>query len=333
MNSILLSHGSGAGLDVLLREVIFPALDQGDKTPPEDAAVIDAGGSRLAFTTDSFVVQPLEFPGGDIGKLAACGTINDLAMMGATPRWMSVALIIEEGFSAELLRSLLLSLRTVCDRTGVRIVCGDTKVVDRGKADGLFITTSGVGSLPAGRSLSVANAVAGDAVLVNGPIGQHGITVLAARKGLAFASEARSDCAPLAEISERLLQACPCIRLMRDATRGGVAAVLNEVAAASNVSVRVIERDVPVSDVVRGACSYLGMDPLGIANEGRLVAVLPGADAQRALDALRGHELGAGAAIIGTVTERGRFPVLMETSIGGTRPVELPAGELLPRIC
>ena len=333
ITKILLSHGSGSGLHALLHEIIYPILTAGQTCPYEDAAVFSVDRGRLAFTTDSFVVNPLVFPGGDIGKLAACGTINDLAMMGARPRHLSVALILEEGLDAEVLRRVLGSLRRICEEQDVNIACGDTKVVERGKADGMFITTSGIGVVADERNLSAANCRPGDVVLVSGPIGLHGIAILAARKNLSFASSAVSDCAPLWEQADALLQAAPGTRVLRDATRGGIAAVLNEIADASEVTMRLNADDIPVPEVVTGACSLLGMDPLHIANEGRFVAVLPRNQASRAIDALKSCTAKMNPAIIGQVEEKGRFPVILSTPIGGTRPVELPPGELLPRIC
>ncbi len=331
--ALRLSHGSGVGLQELLRETVLPALLPGSSAVLEDAAVFNSPGARLAFTCDSFVVWPLEFPGGDIGKLSACGTINDLAMMGARPVYMSVSLILEEGLEKIVLERALCSLRRQCEETGVVIACGDTKVVDKGKADGMFISTSGIGAVPEGRRLSAGNARVGDAVIVSGPIGLHGIAILSQRKGLRFASGAISDCAALNGLAEALLEAVPQTRALRDATRGGCAAVLHEIAEASHAGMALEEKNIPVPDVVRGACSFLGFDPLHIANEGRFVAIVPAEDAKAAVAALASHPLGAGAAIIGEVVERRRFPVLLKTVIGGTRPVEMPAGELLPRIC
>jgi hydrogenase expression/formation protein HypE len=330
---IKLLHGSGRGLADLLDQIILPALLPNSVGPLEDAAIIQVKNNRLAFTTDSFVVSPLEFKGGDIGKLAACGTINDLAMMGAIPKWMSVALILEEGLSIARLRSILVSLRKECEQAKVSLVCGDTKVVESGKADGMFITTSGIGQIPEGRSISAMNARKGDMVLLSGSIGLHGIAILAARKGLGFASSAVSDCAALNEIVDVLLHAVPEVKVMRDATRGGVAAVLNEIAKTSKVTIFLEDEKIPVPEVVRGACNFLGMDPISIANEGRFVAIVPNHKAMDALKAMQSHPLGQGASIIGTVVSKERFPVLIKTAIGGIRPVEVPAGELLPRIC
>jgi hydrogenase expression/formation protein HypE len=331
--TVRLSHGSGRGNKDLLESVVLPALFPDGTGTLEDAFVFDIPGRRFAFTTDSFVVSPLEFPGGDIGKMAACGTINDLAMVGAQPVMLSVSLILEEGLELALLTKMLKSLSAVCAATGVRIACGDTKVVDKSKADGMFITTSGIGIVKVGVTLSAANARPGDVVIVSGGIGLHGITVLAQRKNLHFASSAVSDCAPLFGLANALLSAVPLVRTMRDATRGGLAAVLCEIADASKASIVIHEEAVPVPEVVRGACAYLGMDPLHIANEGRFAAIVPPEYKDAALAAMRAHPDGGSACVIGYVAERNRFPVLLKTSIGGTRPVEMPPGELLPRIC
>jgi hydrogenase expression/formation protein HypE len=328
-----MSHGSGKGLQEILSTVILPALVPGGAGTLEDAFVFDIPGRRLAFTTDSFVVSPLEFPGGDIGKLAACGTINDLSMMGARPILLSVALILEEGLDITVLSKMLGSLSLACALQGVRIACGDTKVVDRGKADGMFITTSGIGIVQVGISLSASNAKPGDVVIVSGGIGLHGITVLAQRQNLHFASSAVSDCAPLWNLAKAVLDTVPQTRVLRDATRGGLAAVLNEIASSSKVSILIHENAVPVPDIVRGACAFLGMDPLHIANEGRFAAIVPPEWSDKALAALRSLPDGKEACVIGYVVEKDRFPVLCRTAIGGTRPVETPPGELLPRIC
>jgi hydrogenase expression/formation protein HypE len=316
ISTILLSHGSGRGLEDLLHEIVLPEIGMAADAPLEDAAVFPLPKGRVAFTTDSFVVQPLEFPGGDIGKLAVCGTVNDLAVMGAVPLALSVALILEEGLDAALLRRVLRSVAAESRSTGITVCCGDTKVVDKGKADGLFITTSGVGVVPEGRTLSVAGATPGDRVLVSGSLGLHGIAILAARKNLSFASQAVSDCACLHTLVEALLTAAPHTHCLRDATRGGCAAVLNEIAAASGTSISLRQEAVPVPPEVESACGLLGLDPLHVANEGRLIAVVPDREAGAALAALRSHGLGEGAEVIGR-----------------TRIVDVPSGELLPRIC
>jgi len=331
--TVRLSHGSGKGLQELLSTIIIPALIPGGAGVLEDAFVFDIPGRRLAFTTDSFVVSPLEFPGGNIGTLAACGTINDLSMMGARPMLLSVSLILEEGFAFEKLTRILTSLSEICTQMGIRIACGDTKVVDKGKADGLFINTSGIGIVTVGISLSAAYAKPGDAVIVSGGIGLHGVTILAQRENLHFASAAESDCAPLWPLAKAVLDAVPHTRVMRDATRGGLASVLHEIATDSKVSIVLMESEIPVPQVVKGACSFLGMDPLHIANEGRFAIIVPPEWADKAVAALRSFAIAKDACVIGQVVEKDRFPVLLKTSIGGTRPVEMPPGELLPRIC
>lgn len=330
---VKLAHGSGRGLEELLDNVILPSLYPKGMGILEDAAVLPPISQSLAFTTDSFVVNPIEFPGGDIGKLAACGTINDLAMMGAIPQYISVALILEEGFSLSVLRRVLHSTQTTCQNCHVVISCGDTKVVPKGKADGIFMNTAGIGAIPSGRHLSVSQAKPGDIVIVSGDIGRHGITVLSQRERLGFASSAVSDCAPLHDLVETLLAAAPTTCALRDATRGGCAAVLHEIAKASQVSIIIQEAAIPVSDVVQGACLFLGMEPLQIANEGTMIAVVPAQAASAALEALHSHPLGRSAAIIGHIIPQGHFPVMMETRIQGKRMIENPPGELLPRIC
>jgi hydrogenase expression/formation protein HypE len=333
IKTITLSHGSGKGNKELLEEVIFPAFYPNGPGILEDAFIFDIPGRRFAFTTDSFVVTPLEFPGGDIGKLAACGTINDLAMMAAQPVMLSVSLILEEGLDASFLTKMLKSLQAVCVSNNTKIACGDTKVVEKGNADGMFINTSGIGIVKVGVSLSVANAKIGDVVILSGGIGLHGITILAQRKNLGFASSAVSDCCSLFGVTNALLSAVPNTRAMRDATRGGLAAILYEIAEASKTTIKIFEEAIPVPDVVRGACSFLGLDPLHIANEGRFVAIVPNEEKEKALAALRAHPDGKEACIIGYVTQKEKFPVLLKTIVGGVRPVELPPGELLPRIC
>jgi len=335
MDRVLLSHGSGRGLNLLLDNIVLPVLTDGNSLYTEDAAILQWDSmSKLAFTTDSFVVTPLSFPGGNIGKLAACGTINDLAMMGAIPKYMSVSLIIEDGFSVEKLKCYLKSLRDICVTNNVKIVCGDTKVVESGNCDGLFINTAGIGEFCQGSTmLSARNTSDGDQVIVSGPIGLHGITILAQRGNLSFASNAISDCAPLSAMALHLMNASNSVRVMRDATRGGCAAILNEIAKSSDVTIRLDQSKIPVPDVVKGACSFLGLDPLQIANEGTFIAIVSPSDTQKCLDAL--HELpeGKNAQCIGTVLKKGKYSVEMITEIGGIRPVEVPHGQLLPRIC
>lgn len=328
IETITMAHGSGRGLCELLETVVLPNLLTEPGGVLEDAAVFQTLEGRLAFTTDSFVVQPLEFSGGDIGKLAACGTINDLAVMGAVPSHMSVSLILEEGLDVALLGRVLNSLRDVCEASGVNICCGDTKVIDRGSGDGLYINTSGIGQVTDGIALSAANAQPGDAVIVSGDIARHGVSILSKRQNLGFDSQVESDCAPLDKSCAALLEVVPDTRVIRDATRGGCAAVLNEIAAASGVSMKLDGSSIPVSEAVKQACAFLGMDPLQVANEGTFVAVVPQEAVKMAVETI-----GGGAAVIGTVGEASRFPVTISTEIGGTRPVEIPPGELLPRIC
>jgi hydrogenase expression/formation protein HypE len=331
---VLLGHGSGGRLTAdLISGLFLPTFGGETLAAIEDAAVIDCGGGRLAFTTDSFVVRPVFFPGGDIGRLAVCGTVNDLAVSGAVPRFLSAAFILEEGLVLADLRRIAESMRAACSEAGVELVAGDTKVVDRGKGDQVFITTTGIGVVPPGRSLSIRNARPGDRILVSGTIGDHGIAVMSLREGIEFETALRSDVAPLAALAEALLTACPSIRCMRDPTRGGAAGVLNELASASRVEVRITEADLPVKPSVRAACEMLGLDPLYVASEGKLIAVVPAADADRLLAAARAHPFGRDAAIIGTVVEGRPGFVTMRSLIGGERVVPLLTGEQLPRIC
>jgi hydrogenase expression/formation protein HypE len=331
---ITLAHGAGGKATHNLIEAVFleafrnPVLE-----PMPDAATLSVLGGRLAFTTDSFVVSPIFFPGGDIGELAVNGTVNDLAMAGARPLSLSAAFILEEGFPTDDLRRVVASMAAASARAGVQVVTGDTKVVQRGKGDGCYITTAGVGVLERDVSLSPAAARPGDVVLVSGPIGDHGVTVMLARGELDIAADLVSDTAPLHELSAALLDVAPDARVLRDATRGGVATILNEVATASRVAVVVDEDAVPVRDEVRGAAELLGIDPLYVACEGRLVAVVPGARADAALAALRSHDLGAGATLIGRVADDPPGLVLLRTGFGGTRIVDMLVGDPLPRIC
>lgn len=333
IESISMAHGSGQGLSTLLETVVLPNLLPAPSGVLEDAATIPVKEGRIAFTTDSFVVQPLEFAGGNIGKLAACGTINDLSVMGATPSHMSVSLILEEGLSTELLVRLLNTLRDQCIKSGVSICCGDTKVINRSSGDGIYINTSGVGVIREGAELSAAKAQAGDVVIVSGDIARHGVAILAERQNLGFETPVLSDCAGLDQLCAALLDAAPGTRVIRDATRGGCAAVLNEIADASDVSITLDQSSIPLDAAVHMACEFLGMEPLEVANEGTFVAVVPADQAEAALAALHPLEGGQRAAVIGTVGERSRFPVVLTTDIGGTRPIDTPPGELLPRIC
>jgi hydrogenase expression/formation protein HypE len=331
---ITLSHGSGGKATQTLIEAVFlEAFSNPLLAPLEDGAVLTAHGGRLAFTTDSYVVSPLFFPGGDIGDLAVNGTVNDLAVSGARPLWLSAGFILEEGFPVADLERIVGSMAAAAERAGVQVVTGDTKVVQRGKADGCYVNTAGVGVIERQLELGMATARPGDAVLVSGPIGEHGITIMLARGELDIESEVTSDTAPLNDLVERLLDAAPGVRGLRDATRGGVATICNEVARAAGVAVVVDEDAVPVRPDVRGACELLGIDPLYVACEGRLVAIVDGDQADAAMAALRSHPLGEGAAVIGRVRDDPPGLVLLKTSFGGTRIVDLLVGDPLPRIC
>ena len=331
---ITMSHGAGGKATHTLVQALFldafrnPALE-----PLEDAAVLQLGGSRLAFTTDSYVVSPLFFPGGCIGDLAVNGTVNDLAVSGATPRFLSAGFVLEEGFPVADLARITGAMRDAAAAAGVTVVTGDTKVVERGKADGCYINTAGIGTLDRDMTLGATQARPGDAILVSGPIGDHGVTIMLARGDLGIEADIASDTAPLHTLTAALLDAVPQVRAMRDATRGGVATILNEIAAAAGVGVLVSEDDIPVRPVVRGAAELLGIDPLYVACEGRMVAVVDGSRAAGALAALRAQPLGAQAAIIGQVTGDSPGIVRLKTAFGGTRIVDLLVGDPLPRIC
>ncbi len=333
---VLLGHGSGGKLSAeLIQKLFLPGFDSPVLAALEDQATLTlpSAETRIAFTTDSFVVRPLFFPGGDIGKLAVHGTVNDLAVGGAMPLYLSAAFILEEGLPLDDLRRIVASMRRACAEAGVALVTGDTKVVDRGKGDQVFITTSGVGMVPEGRSLSIRNARPGDRILVSGTIGDHGIAIMSVREGIEFETALESDSAPLHDLTRVMLEACPSIRCMRDPTRGGVSSALNELASASKVGVELNESSLPLRMEVRGACEMLGLDPLYVANEGKLIAVVPGEDADRLLAVMRAHPLGRNAALIGDVVADHPGMVLMRSLVGGARVVTMIAGEQLPRIC
>jgi hydrogenase expression/formation protein HypE len=331
---ILMGHGSGGKLTAQLIERLFvPAFRNPQLEKLEDQAQLDVDGVRLAFTTDSYVVTPIFFPGGDIGELAVNGTVNDLVVGGARPLALSLAFILEEGFPLDDLERIVASTKRAAERAGVPIVTGDTKVVPRGKADGIFINTSGVGVVPAGVRLSTERVAPGDAVIVSGPIGDHGVAILSQRAGLELDGELASDTAPLHELVAALLGCGAEIHAMRDPTRGGVAATLVEIASRRHLGIELDERRVPVKDSVRGACEIFGLDPLLVANEGKLVIFVAGAGAEAVLAALHAHPLGQGAALIGKVTAAHPGVVLGRTPIGGERVIDLPFGEALPRIC
>lgn len=337
--TVTLSHGGGGkAMKDLIDDVFVGAFDNPVLAPLEDQARFDlaalsARGDRLAFTTDSFVVDPLFFPGGDIGKLAVCGTVNDLAVGGATPLYLSCAVIIEEGMPLKTLRRIVQSMAEAAAEAGVAIATGDTKVVEKGACDKLFITTTGVGVIPSERDLGAHLARPGDAVLVNGLLGDHGAAILGARGDLALEAEIESDCAPLNGLIEALLQAAPGTRFVRDATRGGVATVLNEIADASQIAIEIDEAATPIRQEVKAFCEILGLDPLYLANEGKVVVVTPTEEAEAALAAMKAHPLGAGAAIVGAVAEGQAGRVTMQTVFGGRRIVDMLVGEQLPRIC
>jgi hydrogenase expression/formation protein HypE len=331
---IVLGHGSGGRLTAeLIGKVFLPALANPLLSRLNDSAEINVGSSRLAFTTDSFVVNPLRFPGGDIGSLAVNGTVNDLAVAGARPIGLSAAFILEEGFPIVELATIVQSMRAAADRAGVAVIAADTKVVEHGKADGLFITTSGVGVMAGGVELGPERIQAGDAVLVSGPIGDHGIAVMSAREGLEFRTTIVSDSAPLNGLVLPILESGGAIRCMRDPTRGGVATIVNELAKSSGVEIVIEETAVPVREGVRAACEILGLDPLYVACEGRLVAIVGQEDADKVLEAMRCHPLGRDSCRIGAVTGSGVPRVLLRTAFGTTRLLDVLAGAQLPRIC
>lgn len=340
-DSVLMAHGSGGRLTHELIANAFRAafrsdlLDRGD-----DAAVIPVqGAGQIAFTTDTYVVRPLFFPGGDIGRLAVCGTVNDLCVMGATPRYLSAGFVLEEGLPLDLLKRIVASMSSAAEEAGVEIVTGDTKVVDRGLADGMYINTSGVGIIPEGMTVGGAMARPGDAIVLSGTVGDHGIAVVSQREGLSFGTSVRSDAAPLTAMTAALtrlgLEAggrSP-LHVMRDPTRGGLATTLNEIARQSGVTIEVSENAVPVRPEVRAACEMLGYDPLYVANEGKMVAIVVNDQVGEVLHAMRSAPYGADACIIGRVMSQGRARVLLKTAIGGTRILDMLSGEMLPRIC
>ncbi len=332
-DKIILAHGSGGKLArELIEKTFLQALSNPLLARLDDSAVFDFEG-RLAFTTDSYVVNPIFFPGGDIGRLAVCGTVNDLAMVGAVPLYLSLAFIIEEGLLQEDLARIVGSVQMAAREAGVQIVTGDTKVVNRGSADKLFINTAGVGLVPEGVDISGSNARPGDKVILSGTIGDHGIAVLSQREGLSFSTRLKSDCAPLNRLVAEMIKASPRIHAMRDPTRGGLATTLNEIASQSKVSIRIEEEKIPVREEVRGACEMLGLDPLYIANEGKLVAIVAPEDAEAVLKKMRRNTYGREAALIGEVQAEHPGRVVMKTQLGASRIVDMLVGDPLPRIC
>jgi len=332
-DEILLAHGSGGKLGHdLVEKTFLEALRNPLLAKLDDSAVFDVSG-RLAFTTDSYVVTPIFFPGGDIGKLAVCGTANDLAMSGACPLYLSLSFIIEEGFSKKDLERVVSSVKKAAKEAGVSIVTGDTKVVDRGSADKLYINTAGVGVVPEGVNISGGSAKPGDVVLLSGPIGDHGIAVMSKREGLNFVTQLQSDCAPLNALVADILEASSNIHCLRDPTRGGLATALNELAGQSQVKILIEEERLPVREEVLAACEMLGFDPLYVANEGKLVALVAASDAERVLHAMQKNRYGKEAVILGEVVEGDPGRVVMKTHLGTARIVDMLTGDLLPRIC
>ncbi len=331
--TILLAHGSGSRLSHdLIENNFLPPLANPLLSRLDDSAVFDLSG-RLAFTTDSYVVSPIFFPGGDIGKLAVCGTVNDLSMSGATPLYLSLSFIIEEGLKIGELKKVVGSIKAAAEEAGVKIITGDTKVVNRGSADKLFINTSGIGIIPEGVDISGANARMGDKIILSGTIGDHGIAVMSQREGLKFSVPVQSDCAPLNKLVLDMLKASSKINCLRDPTRGGLATTLNEFARQSRVGITIEEEKILVRDGIRAACELLGFDPLYVANEGKLVAIVAPEDAKKILARMKRNNYGAEAAIIGEVTDEHKGKVIMRTRLGASRIVDMLSGELLPRIC
>jgi hydrogenase expression/formation protein HypE len=331
---VTLAHGGGGRLTHQLIERMFsPAFSNSLLDAGHDGATFSVNGARLAFTTDSYVVRPIFFPGGDIGSLAVNGTVNDLAMCGARPLYLSVGFILEEGLPMETLWGVVQSMRRAADEARVQLVTGDTKVVDKGKGDGIFINTAGVGVVEHDLSISPASVRPGDAILLSGDLGRHGIAIMAEREGLAFESAIESDCAPLDDLVMKLIDAKIEIHCLRDLTRGGLATALVEIAETAKVQIRIDEHSIPVREDVRGACEILGLDPLYLANEGRFVAFVAAPAVERALGILNSHPLGAGSCLIGKVTNDGSSSVVMKSRIGAQRIVDMFSGEQLPRIC
>jgi hydrogenase expression/formation protein HypE len=332
-DKILLAHGSGGSLSHdIVDKGILSVLGNPILNRLDDSAVFDAKG-KIAFTTDSHVVQPMFFPGGDIGRLSVCGTVNDLSVMGATPLYLSLALIIEEGLPMEDLKAVVNSIKEAADEAGVKIITGDTKVVNRGNADKLFINTAGIGIIPDGVNISGHNAKPGNKVILSGTIGDHGIAVLSKREGIGFETKLESDSAPLNKMIAEMMQVSDKINCMRDPTRGGLSSTLNEIAEQSRVSIRIDEEKIPIRREVAAACEMLGLDPLYIANEGKVVAVVEAEDADKIVEIMKKNKYGRNAAVIGEVTEKHAARVMLKTALGTSRIVDMLVGEPLPRIC
>ncbi len=332
--NILMAHGGGGRLmHDLIQHVFKASFDNPLLAQGHDGALLETGGARLAFTTDSYVVKPLFFPGGDIGKLAVCGTVNDLAMCGARPLALSAGFILEEGLPMETLQRVVRSMGDTARAAGVPIATGDTKVVDRGQGDGLFINTAGIGLVPAGLTIGPAAVQAGDVVLLNGDVGRHGTCIMAGREGLAFDTDLQSDCAPLTGVVQKLIGGGIAVHCLRDCTRGGLATTLVEIARARGLRIHLDSTAIPVRDDVRGACEMLGLDPLYVANEGRFIALVPADQADRAQALMREDEQGVGAVRIGMVMDETPGLLTLRSEIGSTRILDMLSGEQLPRIC
>jgi hydrogenase expression/formation protein HypE len=331
---IVLAHGSGGRLSQeLFQRIVLPRFRNPLLEPLHDGAVLSLNSSRIAFSTDTYVITPIFFPGGDIGKLAINGTVNDLAMCGARPLYLSVGFILEEGLAMQDFQQVVLSMGEAAAEAGVALVTGDTKVVDRGKADQIFINTSGIGIISPGVNIDPARARPGDRIIVSGPIAVHGIAIMSVREGLEFETEIASDTAPLNGLVETILSVAQDVHVLRDPTRGGLASVLNEIAQAAGVGINLNEALIPISEEVKGACEILGLDPLYVANEGKLLAFVSADDADRILPAMQVHPLGKSAAIIGDITTDHPGTVVMRSRVGGSRIVDMLSGEQLPRIC
>jgi hydrogenase expression/formation protein HypE len=331
-DKVVLGHGGGGKLsNDLIEGLMVKELGNEMLDVLHDGAVFETSG-KMAFSTDSFVVDPIFFPGGDIGELAVYGTVNDIACCGAVPLYLSLSLIIEEGLPMEDLRKIIASVKHAATRSGVKIITGDTKVVEKGKGDRIFINTSGVGTIISGTMISPESCRPGDKILLNGYIGDHGIAIISSREGIQFETSVVSDCAPLNEMIAEICNICSSVKVFRDPTRGGVASALNEISKASGYGIRINEKDIPVRDQVRGACEILGFDPLYVANEGKLIVIVPGGEADMVLEVMKKNALGKDSAIIGEVTGD-RTGVRMETVIGSSRIVDMLSGEQLPRIC
>lgn len=340
---VVMGHGSGGKMSLdLISQTFLPTFDNPALLAGDDAAMVNPiepeqreniTRHRIAISTDSHVVSPLFFPGGDIGRLAVCGTVNDVAMMGAIPQYLTAGFILEEGLEIQTLNTIVESMKLAANEAHIHIVAGDTKVVQKGKADGLYINTTGIGLIPPGIMVSGSNAVPGDVIILTGTIGDHGIAVLSARGDLGFEADIQSDVAPLNHLVQTAISRSTNIHTMRDPTRGGLATTLNEIARQSNIGVMIYETEIPVKPVVSAACELLGFDPLYIANEGKAVIILPSEDAPAVLDGIRKLPEGVNAAIIGEVLPQPAGRVIMKTSLGSTRVVDIPSGEILPRIC